>query len=59
MANFMSFDLDVDVLFDDALRELNTIRIVKSVNNSIKLNGIKHCCNKLINLSHANGDKHS
>jgi hypothetical protein len=39
----MSFDLVIDELFDDALRELNTVLIDNKVNKNIKLNGIKNC----------------
>ena len=39
-ANLMSLDLTTDELFDDDLRELNTVFIVNKLNNNIKQNGI-------------------
>ena len=59
MANFMSFNLEVVELFDDALRELKTVLIVNKLNTIIKLNGMAHYCIKLMNLIQYNVDTHS
>ena len=39
-ANLRSFDLTTDELFDDDLRELNTVLIVNKLNKNIKINGM-------------------